>query len=63
MPEKKQGGLWNMTYDEDWRGGVDPWEVGEDGQIPKVIDGEAPQHPHGRERMECIQEHHPYGGE
>lgn len=31
-----------MTYDEDWRGGIDPWEFSEDGHVPKVIDSEVP---------------------
>lgn len=51
------------TYDEDRCSGVDPWEMGEHGQVAKVIDGEVPQHPHGRESMEGIQEHHPYNAE
>ena len=48
------------TYDEDWRDGIDPWEVSEYGQVPKVIDREVPQHPHSRQGMEGVQEHHPY---
>ena len=48
------------TYNEDWRGRIDPWELSEDGQVSKVVDGEVPQHPHRCERMERIQKHHPY---
>ena len=48
------------TYNEDRRGRIDPWELSEDGQVSKVVDGEVPQHPHRCERMEGIQKHHPY---
>ena len=47
------------TYDEDWREGIDPWEVSEYVHVPKVIDRKVPQHPYSRQGVECIQEHHP----
>jgi len=34
--------------------------MSEYGQVPKVIDRKVPQHPHSRQGMERIQEHHPY---
>ena len=48
-----------MTYDEDWRGRVDPREVTKDTQVAEVVDGKVPQHPHCCQGVECIQEHHP----